>query len=92
MGLPNITIALQADNNLYLSRVDQMGVQYIEAAKSSIDVYSTFTVEDVGCNVIALRADNGKYLSRVTLNGVDYIIPYGFQDASRRQGRESPGA
>ncbi len=30
MGLPNITIALQADNNLYLSRVDQAGFSILK--------------------------------------------------------------
>ncbi|WP_391527907.1 hypothetical protein [Photorhabdus akhurstii] len=73
MGLPNITIALQADNNLYLSRVDLAGVQYIEAVKSAIDIYSRYKLIQLGTNKIALLTDNGLYFSRITRTGGDYI-------------------
>ncbi|CAQ85833.1 MULTISPECIES: fascin domain-containing protein [Photorhabdus] len=58
-----------------MSRVNQIDGDFIEAEKTNIDIFSIFTVEDVGCNVVALRADNGKYLSRVSLDGINYIKP-----------------
>ncbi|WP_192881032.1 MULTISPECIES: fascin domain-containing protein [unclassified Photorhabdus] len=75
MALSEHTIALMADNGLYLSRVARPGGNYIEAATLDVDTSSTFTVEDVDDNVIALKADNGKYLTRLSIKGINYIKP-----------------
>jgi hypothetical protein len=65
-------VALMADNNLYLSRIERDGRNPIEAAKSSIDAFSKFrliVLEDLGPwypVTVALQADNDLYLSRIT--------------------------
>src|ERR1700733_1123890 len=66
-----MVIALQADNGLYLSRVNSgnNGVSLIEATKSSIDAASQFKLVRVSDNHFALQADNGLYLSRVNYGG-----------------------
>jgi hypothetical protein len=63
-------IALQADNDKYLSRINR-GSNYdpIEAAKSSIDPYCKFIVTVLADGKIALKADTGKYLSRIRRSG-----------------------
>jgi hypothetical protein len=67
-----MVIALQADNGLYLSRVNYGGnnsASLIEANKSSIDADSQFKLVRVSDNHFALQADNGLYLSRVNYGG-----------------------
>ncbi|CAQ85834.1 MULTISPECIES: fascin domain-containing protein [Photorhabdus] len=76
MGLLSGTIALQADNGLFLSRIDRGGgggIDFIEANKSTIDIYSKYSVIQISANRIVLRANNGLYLSRFSLVGGDYI-------------------
>ncbi|NHB93054.1 fascin domain-containing protein [Photorhabdus cinerea] len=76
MGLLIGTIALQADNGLFLSRIDRGGggsIDFIEANKSTIDIYSKYFVTQIDANKIVLRANNGLYLSRFSLVGGDYI-------------------
>ena len=59
------TIAIQADDGLYLSRIARGDENPIEAAKDSIDVYSQFKVTILANGQIALQADSGLYLSRL---------------------------
>jgi len=59
------TIAIQADNGLYLSRIGRGDLNPIEAAKGSIDAYSQFKVTILANGQIALQADSGLYLSRI---------------------------
>ncbi|WP_118985636.1 fascin domain-containing protein [Photorhabdus sp. CRCIA-P01] len=74
MGLSSSPIALQADNGCYLSRIDRGGgLDFIEANKSIIDIYTKYSATQLSYNKIALRASNGLYLSRVSLAGGDYI-------------------
>jgi cytolysin (calcineurin-like family phosphatase) len=59
-------IALRGDNGKFLSRINRgAGIDPIEAAKTDLDVFSAFSVVDLGRGKIALRADNGKFLSRI---------------------------
>ena len=69
--LYNGKLSLKSDNgnHKFLSRITRGGVNNIEAAKDSIDIYSQYTVEvDLfhgkwdGAAYIYLVADNGKYV------------------------------
>ncbi len=42
MALSDHTIALQADNGLYLSRINISGLNYIKPDKADIDVFCQF--------------------------------------------------
>ncbi|MCC8421017.1 fascin domain-containing protein [Photorhabdus thracensis] len=42
MALPDHTIALQADNGKYLSRINISGLNYIKPDKTDIDVFCQF--------------------------------------------------
>ena len=71
-------IALQADSGtgLYLSRINHGGdggTNPIEAAKSTIDVYSQFRVTVFANSQIALQADSGLYLSRINRGSTNPI-------------------
>lgn len=62
-------VALQADNGLYLTRVVDDPYPIV-AAKSTIDMFSTFKLTLLSDPLdypvkIALQADNGLYLSRI---------------------------
>ena len=77
-NLGNNAIALQANNGMFLSRIRYTGGQlgfkdgdYIMPVKKGIDVFSIFTVTDIGENTIALLADNGKYVSRYSFSDDD---------------------
>ncbi len=59
------TIAIKADDGLYLSRIARGDTNPIEAAKDSIDEYSQFKVTILANSQIALQADSGLYLSRI---------------------------
>ncbi|KAA1195665.1 fascin domain-containing protein [Photorhabdus heterorhabditis] len=76
MELLSGTIALQADNGLFLSRIDRGGggIDFIEANKSTVDIYSKYYLTKINSNKIALRANNGLYLSRFSLVCGDYIV------------------
>ena len=76
--LSNGKLSLMPDNGnyKYLSRITRGGVDNIEAAKDSIDIYSQFTVEiDLfhgkwdGATYIYLKADNDKYVGIQDRNG-----------------------
>lgn len=74
-------LLLKADTGLYLSRIHRSGIDYIEAAKSTPDVFCYFAVHNQLDGTVVLQADNGKYLSRVRryVSGrgdVDYIEAY----------------
>ena len=61
-------VTLQADNGLFLSRINYGGVggiNPIEAEKRMPDIYSQFKVIRLDQQTYAFRADNGKYLSRI---------------------------
>ena len=58
-------ILLLANNGKYLSRIHRDSIHYIEAAKSSPNVFSTFQLYNQDDGTIVLKADNGKYLSRI---------------------------
>ena len=70
-------LALRADNNKYLSRINHGGVggvDRIEAEKDTKDPYTRFMVTTTTDNKrIMLRADNGKYWS-LTLRGDIYFV------------------
>lgn len=71
--LTSDVVALQADNGLYLTRAID-GTYPIVAAKSSIDLFSTFKLTLLSDPLIppvtiALQADNGLYLSRINRDG-----------------------
>ena len=65
----NGKVSFRADDggHMYLSRFDRGGVQYIEPAKSALDVYCEFSVETDangpwnGAHYVYFKADNGKY-------------------------------
>ena len=72
------TIALQADNGLYLSRINYGGVNGtnpIEAAKSTVDASSKFKVMRLENGSFTLQADNGLYLSRINHGGINGTNP-----------------
>lgn len=64
LAFPNSTIALLADNQRFLSRINRGNTNPIEAAKTEPDLYSRFAVTVFDNGTIALAADNGLYLSR----------------------------
>ncbi|KVX18165.1 hypothetical protein WL02_13880 [Burkholderia ubonensis] len=64
---------MQADDGLYLSRINRGSENPIEAAKKEIDVFSKFRVVTVGPQQIALLADNGLYLSRINRGSINPI-------------------
>ena len=69
-------ITLQADNGLFLSRINYGGVggiNPIEAEKNMPDIYSQFKVIRLDQQTYAFQADNGKYLSRIRRGGKDAI-------------------
>ena len=71
-------ITLQADNGLYLSRINYGGINGtnpIEAAKSTVDASSKFKAIRINNASFALQADNGLYLSRVNYGGVNGTNP-----------------
>jgi hypothetical protein len=57
-------IALQAENGLYFALISRANRNLIEAATTTIDIYSKFTVTVLG-DKIALHAGNGLYLGLV---------------------------
>ena len=61
-------LMLTADNGKYFSRIRRGNVDYIEAAKTSPDTPSQFTVHDQPDGTVALQANNGKYLSLIDRN------------------------
>ena len=76
--LLNGKVSFRADDgtHLYLSRIFRGGgLQYIEPAKSVLDVYCEFTVETEsngpwnGAHHVYLKADNGKYVGIVNRDG-----------------------
>ena len=71
--VPSPVVTLKADNGKYLSRINRGGVNYIEAAKASPDVYCEFKAIRVDENSYAFVGDNGKYLSRVYRYGISAI-------------------
>ena len=69
-------VTLQADNGLFLSRINYGGVggrNVIEAEKKTPDIHSQFKVIRLDQQTYAFRADNGKYLSRIRRGGKDTI-------------------
>jgi hypothetical protein len=67
-------IYLQADNGMYLSRINRgVGLNPIEAAKSGIDPNCRFVVTILDDLTIALQADNGMYLSWISSGDSDPI-------------------
>ena len=67
------TIAIQADNGWYLSRITRGDENPIEAEKDSIDAYSQFKVTILANGQIALQADSGLYLSRIARSDLNPI-------------------
>jgi hypothetical protein len=59
------TITLQADNGLYLSRINYGSKNPIEAAKTTPDTASKFKIMRLENGNFTLQADNGLYLSRI---------------------------
>ena len=61
------TYVIMANNGRYISRIDRSGINYIEAEKISIDLFSRFRASVLGDGRIALKADDGEgnYLSRI---------------------------
>jgi hypothetical protein len=71
-------ITLQADNGLYLSRINHGGINgtnTIEAAKTKVDAYSKFKIVRLDSGYFTLQADNGLYLSRINHGGVNGTNP-----------------
>ena len=66
-------ITLRADNGKYLSRIWRGGVNYIEAAKTSPDVFCEFKAIRVDGNTFAFVGDNGRHLSRIYRGGINGI-------------------
>ncbi len=60
-----MTIALQADNSLFLSRINRGNQNPIEATKQSSDPFCQFKVTVLPNNQITLQADNSLFLSRI---------------------------
>ncbi|XP_043914880.1 uncharacterized protein LOC122791273 [Protopterus annectens] len=63
-------ILLKTPQNMYLSRINR-GIDFIEAAKATADVYCQYTVSH--SYKMVLQADNGKYLSRIRRGSTDNI-------------------
>ena len=73
---PSALITLQADNGLFLSRINYGGVggiNPIEAEKKTPEMPSQFKVIKLEELTYAFQADNGKYLSRIRRCGKDTI-------------------
>jgi hypothetical protein len=66
-------VALQADNQLYWSRINCDNTDTIEAAKSGINAFCRFVANVPEHSRIALQADNGMYLSRINRGSTNPI-------------------
>ena len=66
-------IILQGDNGKYLSRIRRGGIDPIEVAKNSPDIYCEFEVVKNGDGTYSFRADNYKFLSRIYRNRINAI-------------------
>ena len=68
------TILLQADNDNYLCRVEDLWGSSVEASKSTPDRSCHFTVYNQPNGTVVFQADNGKFLSRIYyIGGGQYI-------------------
>ena len=73
-GSLDITITLQGDTGLYLSRINRgHGRDTIEVAKIKPDVHCLFKVFKNYDGTYSFLADNHKFLSRYTRNGLNGI-------------------
>ena len=73
-GPLDITITLQGDTGLYLSRINRgHGRDPIEVAKIKPDVHCLFKVFKNNDGTYSFLADNHKFLSRYTRNGLNGI-------------------
>ena len=73
---PPVLVTLQADNGLFLSRINHGGAggrNPIEAEKKTPDMPSQFKMILLEDLTYAFQADNGKYLSRIRRCGRDAI-------------------
>lgn len=67
------TVVLQADDQLYWSRINRGNTDPIEAAKNSIDPFCRFVVSVQENSRTALPADNSWYLSRINRGSTNPI-------------------
>jgi len=78
----NYTYSFKADNDKYRSRMYRDGIDAIEAAKTSIDQFSKFTIiTGTDADKIAIIADKVKYLS--PLNRGSGVTGYNPVEASK---------
>ena len=65
------TYVIMANNGRYISRIHRSGINYIEAEKISIDLFSRFRAGVLGDGRIALKADDGEgnYLNKQNSQG-----------------------
>ena len=80
IGFPKAgaTYAFKADNGKFLSRVRRGDIDYIEAAKDNVDVFSKFLCILLEFDKVAFQGDDGSwlYLSRIyRTDNTDNIMP-----------------
>ena len=72
-GVLSPLVTLQADNGLFLSSINDGGINPIEAEKKIPDIYSHFKLIKLDQRTYVFQADNRKYLSRIRRCGRDAI-------------------
>ncbi|XP_032800285.1 uncharacterized protein LOC116937331 [Petromyzon marinus] len=58
-------VLIKDRRGVFLSRFTRSGINHIDAAKPTQDIFCEFEVIPFGVHRVAFRADNGKYLSRI---------------------------
>lgn len=62
-------LTLKGDDGDFLSRIRRGGIDPIESAKKTPDVFCQFKKIQIDKDTVAFQADNGKFLSRIYRNG-----------------------
>ena len=67
-----VGVAFKGVNGKYLSRIERLGIDQIEAAKDHTDPFTRFLATESNGKLLP-KADNGKYLSIIQRNDINYI-------------------